>query len=204
MNRSAKFDFSQVTRYPLQRHQPESRIATYPVPEYLLRSRPGRKPHQGVEDPSRGRPHLMLAGQRQPDAPVPAYRRVLADVEFLLPDASSLTLARHPVRYLAPAPDQTGRPGRDTEEINSPASAAINAGSGRSPLRSGQTAQVAGLRSGAVAPTGPDLSHLQRRHTAEPSETSSHWPANQHTVTTSGCIAASIENAVNRLVNYPG
>jgi len=36
--------------------------------------------------------------------------------------------------------------------INSPASAAIDAGSGHSPLRSGQTAQVAGLSSGAVAP----------------------------------------------------
>ena len=90
-------------------------------------------------------------GQRQSDAPVPAYRRLLAHVEFSLPDATSFTLARHPVRYLAPAPDQTRRPHRDIEEISSSASATINAGSGHPQLRSGQTAQVAGLSSGAVA-----------------------------------------------------
>jgi uncharacterized protein YktB (UPF0637 family) len=51
-------------------------------------------------------------------------------------------------------------------------------------LRSGQTAQVAGLSSGAVAPTSPDISQLQRRHIAKPTKTSSGWPANHHAATT--------------------
>lgn len=112
-------------------------------------------------------------------------------------------MARHPVRYLAPAPDQTHRPHRDIEEISSSASATINAGSGHPQLRSGQTAQVAGLSSGAVAPTSHNISQLQRRHIAEPSKTSADWPAIHHAATTSDCIAAIIKNARSRFVNYP-
>ena len=47
----------------------------------LLPARPGGEPHQGLEDASRRRPHLLHQGHRQPVPAVPACRRLLADVE---------------------------------------------------------------------------------------------------------------------------
>ena len=46
----------------------------------LLPARPGGESHQVLEDPSRRRPHLLHQGDRQPVPPVPACRRLLADV----------------------------------------------------------------------------------------------------------------------------
>jgi hypothetical protein len=40
----------------------------------VLPARPGREPHQILEDPPGGRPHVMHQGQRQPTAAVPARR----------------------------------------------------------------------------------------------------------------------------------
>ena len=40
-----------------------------------------RKPHQGLETPSRLRPHIMLEGQPQPDAAHDPSLRLLADVD---------------------------------------------------------------------------------------------------------------------------
>jgi hypothetical protein len=65
----------------------------------------------------------VLAGQRQSDAPVSAYRRLLADVEFSLPDAAPVALARHSIRYIASATDQACRPRREFEKINPSSSA---------------------------------------------------------------------------------
>src|SRR3954466_6254903 len=80
-----------------------------------LRPWPGREPHQGLEDPSRRRTHLMLPRYRQPDAPVPAHRRLLADVEPTHRHAAAFSLAGGPVRYPSPAPDQARRQGRSAE-----------------------------------------------------------------------------------------
>jgi hypothetical protein len=60
----------------------------------LLRPRPGREPHQGLEGPPRRRPHLLHQRHRQPAPPVPARRRLLADVDPARRAAEALALAR--------------------------------------------------------------------------------------------------------------
>ena len=67
-------------RHPLYRHQPSRRPRQETLPAALLCARPSREPHQGVEEPSRGRPHLMPPSRGQPVPPLPPRRRLLAVV----------------------------------------------------------------------------------------------------------------------------
>ena len=63
----------------------------------LLRPRPGREPHQGVEEPPRRRPHLLPCGRGQPVSPVPARWRLLALVVDAPRHAQTFDLASHAV-----------------------------------------------------------------------------------------------------------
>src|SRR6516165_6177951 len=78
--------------------------------EGLYCARSGREPHQGLEEPPCRRPHLLPPSRSQPVPPIPARRRLLAPVVDAPPHAQTLDLARHAVRHLAIAPDQTRRP----------------------------------------------------------------------------------------------
>ncbi len=84
----------------------------------VLRPRPGREPHQGVEEPSRRRPHLLPRGSGQPVPPVPARRRLLAHVVAAPLDAERLGLARHAIRHSAIALSQACRPRRRAEKAD--------------------------------------------------------------------------------------
>ncbi len=66
-------------RSPLRRHLAQGRGAA-PLREHLLRPRPGREPDQDAQSATRLRPHLLPEPGRQPGAPRPPYRRLLADV----------------------------------------------------------------------------------------------------------------------------
>src|SRR5690348_698595 len=66
-------------RYPLCRHQSRDRIGRACLPDDLLRPRPGREPDQAAQGSARLRSYQLPQPARQPDAPDPAYRRVLAD-----------------------------------------------------------------------------------------------------------------------------
>src|SRR6516165_10516812 len=81
----------------------------------LLRPRPSREPHQGVEEPPRRRSHLLPRGRGQPVSPLPARRRLLALVVNAPRHAQTLSLARHAIRHLAAALGQTRRPRRRAE-----------------------------------------------------------------------------------------
>ena len=63
-----------------------------------------RKPHQGLETPSRLRPHIMLKGQPQPDAANAPQLRLLADVD--------------PVRHIPIASDQDRGNSRREEDTD--------------------------------------------------------------------------------------
>ena len=68
------------------------------------------RPNQGLENPSRGRPHLLHQGRRQPVSPVLPRRSLLAPVGVAQRHAEALRLARRPVRHAAVAPDQDRGP----------------------------------------------------------------------------------------------
>ncbi len=102
--------------HALRRHQPAGRLGPCPLRAALLPEGPGGKPHQGLENPPRGRPHLVHKGRRQPVPPVPARRRLLAAVEPAHADAAPLVLAHRPVRHLAAAPGQARRARRRDED----------------------------------------------------------------------------------------
>ena len=63
----------------------------------LLRPRPSREPHQGVEEPPRPRPHLLPCGRGQPVSPVPARWRLLALVVDAPRHAQTFDLASYAV-----------------------------------------------------------------------------------------------------------
>src|ERR1700731_3308776 len=102
-------------RYPVHRHQPGRRPRQAPLPAALLRAWSGRESHQGMEKPSRCRPHFLPRGRGQPVSSVPARRRLLALMVDAPRHAQTLGVARHAVRHLAAAPGQTRRPRRRTE-----------------------------------------------------------------------------------------
>src|SRR6201993_3014896 len=155
--------------HTLHRHQPRWRPRTHRLRRHLLRPRPGREPHQGLEDPSRRRPHVMLPGCRQPDALVPAPRRLLADVEPAGRDATTLALARRPIRYPAAAPDQTRRQGRNAEAQAPAPPAALDPKPNDLRLRADPPAAHGHLRDGAYAPLSPrPFNPQRRRHCARP------------------------------------
>ena len=151
-------------RHTLHRHQPRRRAWPYRLPGCLLCPRPGRELHQGVEDPFGRRPHVMLPRRGQPDAPVPASRCLLVDVEPACRHAAALALARRPVRYPASAPDQARRQGRGAEAKGPAPPAEFNPEPDDLRLRAGPAAAHAHLSGGAKAPQSPDPSNLQRRH----------------------------------------
>src|SRR5207248_889967 len=94
---------------------PGRRPRQAPLRTALLRPRPSRKPHQVVEEPPRCRSHLLPYGRGQPVSPVPARRRLLALMVDAPRHAQTFDLARHAVRHLAAAPDQTRRTRRRAE-----------------------------------------------------------------------------------------
>src|SRR4029077_160827 len=70
----------------------------------------GRKPDQGTQAAPRLRPHLLHQGDGQPVPPADPYGGLLATAEPARPGSPELVLARRPVRYDPPLPDQGGRP----------------------------------------------------------------------------------------------
>src|SRR6516165_5655321 len=79
---------------PLYCHQPRRRPRQVLLRAALLRPRPSREPHQGVEEPPRPRPHLLPCGRGQPVSPVPARWRLLALVVDAPRHAQTFDLAR--------------------------------------------------------------------------------------------------------------
>ena len=65
----------------------------------LLPARPGRKPHQVLEDASGGGPHVLHEGDGQSVPALPPRRRLLADVGASRVDAEAFDVARRPVRH---------------------------------------------------------------------------------------------------------
>src|SRR3954470_16030940 len=94
----------------------------------------------------------MLPRHCQPDAPVPAHRRLLADVGPASRHAATLALARRPVRYAAPAPDQARRQGRSAEAQAAALPAALDPKPADLRLRVDPAVSHAHLRPGADAP----------------------------------------------------
>ncbi len=94
----------------------------------------------------------VLPRCRQPDAPVPAPWRLLADVEPAGRHAATLVLARRPVRYAAPAPGQTCRQGRGAEAQGAAPPAALDPEPADLRLRADTAVSHAHLRNGAEAP----------------------------------------------------
>ena len=86
-------------RHTLHRHQPHRPVRPNRLSGYLLRTRAGGEPHQGMEDAFGRRPDLVLPGKRQPVPPVPACRRLLAHVEPAHADAAPGALAGRSVRH---------------------------------------------------------------------------------------------------------
>ncbi len=70
---------TQGPRHPLRRHQHRDRIGRAYLRDALLRPRPGREPDQIAQGAARFRPHQLPQSARQPDAPDPAHRGLLAD-----------------------------------------------------------------------------------------------------------------------------
>src|SRR4051812_44885502 len=94
----------------------------------------------------------MLPRHRQPDAPVPAHRRLLAHVGPAGRHAATLALARRPVRYAAPAPDQARRQGRSAEAQAAAPPAALDPEPADLRLRVDPAVSHAHLRPGGNTP----------------------------------------------------
>src|SRR5512132_265897 len=139
-------------RHPLHRHQPRPRQQPVTVPAPLLPTRPGGEPHQGLENPSRRRPHLVPQGHRQPVPAVPARRRLLAAVAAAHADAQALVLAGRPVRHPQATPDQDRRPHRRDENQDQSPSANQHSRSSGLALGSRPPAAADHLNTGAAGP----------------------------------------------------
>src|SRR6266851_2336668 len=154
-------------RYPLYRDQSRGRTPQTALRDTLLRPRPGREPHQSLEEPSRCRPHLMPRGRGQPVPPLPSRRRLLAVVVAAPADAAALLLARHAVRHLAAPPDQDRRPRRRAEEADQDPPAVECPRSGHLPPRPRPPAAPAHLKHRAACPDRAFPDNLQRRPTPD-------------------------------------
>lgn len=139
-------------RYPLYRHQPRHTVGPDDLPGHLLRPETGREPHQGVEDPSGCRLHLMQPCGSQPDAPIFACRRLLVDVKPAHTDATPLALAGCAVRYVTAALDQACRAHRGAEDAAPPAPAEGDARSGDLYTDADAHAAPQLLNNGRIAP----------------------------------------------------
>jgi hypothetical protein len=97
------------------RHKPHPWQRQGALRKAVLRPRPGREPHQGVEDPPRSRSDFLHQRHRQSAEALPARRRTTADVDPARRPAASLGLAACAVRHPTPPPDQDRRPCRRAE-----------------------------------------------------------------------------------------
>ena len=86
-------------RHALYRDQSERPSQQVSLRENLLRPWSGRKLHQELETPSRLRSHIMLEGQRQPDAASDPPLRLLADVDAASRLSETFAVAASPVRH---------------------------------------------------------------------------------------------------------
>src|SRR5580692_961589 len=120
--------------HALRRHQSATTQRPSALRGRVLPARPGREPHQILEDPPGGGPHVMHQGQRQPTAAVPARRRLLDHVGPARVDAEAFDVACGAVRHLAPAPDQNCRTRRRDEDDDPRAPADIVSGATHFPL----------------------------------------------------------------------
>jgi hypothetical protein len=93
--------------------------------EMYCRRGTGRKPHQVVEDPPRGRPNLVHESLCQPTTIVSARGRLLDNVGPARVDAEAFDVASGAVRHVAAAPDQGRRARRRNEDDDPRASADI-------------------------------------------------------------------------------
>src|SRR5271166_5714985 len=94
----------------------------------------------------------MHQGHGQSASAVPARRRVLADVGPARVDAETFDVARRPVRYAAPAPNQDRRPRRRDEDDDPSALADLLPHAGYPALRSRTHTAPRHLTGGARAP----------------------------------------------------
>ena len=93
-------------RHALYRDQSERPSQQVSLRENLLCPWSGRKPHQELETPSRLRSHIMLEGQRQPDAASDPPLRLLADVDAASRLPETFAVAVSPVRHTPLESDQ--------------------------------------------------------------------------------------------------
>ena len=92
--------------YALYRDQSERPSQQVSLRENLLRPWSGRKLHQELETSSRLRSHIMLEGQRQPDAANDPPLRLLADVDVASRLPETFAVAAIPVRHTPLESDQ--------------------------------------------------------------------------------------------------
>ena len=93
-------------RHALYRDQSDRPSQQVSLRENLLRPWSGRKLHQELETPSRLRSHIMLEGQRQPDAAHDPPLRLLADVDAASRLPETFAVAASPVRHTPLTSDQ--------------------------------------------------------------------------------------------------
>ena len=93
-------------RHALYRDQSDRPSQQVSLRENLLRPWSGRKLHQELETPSRIRSHIMLEGQRQPDAAHDPPLRLLADVDAASRLPETFAVAASPVRHTPLTSDQ--------------------------------------------------------------------------------------------------
>src|SRR5208337_2166604 len=139
-------------RHPLRRHQLIKAQRSRAVRRPLLPTRPGRKPHQVLENASGGGSHVLHEGDGQSVPSLPPRRRLLADVGASHVAAEALDVARRPVRHLAPAPHQDRRPRRRNEDDDPSALADLLPRAGYSALRSRTHTAPRHLNDGARGP----------------------------------------------------
>ena len=114
------------------------------------------------KNPSGCRSHLVLPSERQPNASLPPYWRLLADVELANADATPVSLAGCSVRYLAATSDQTGRQHQGVKDTDPVAPATCNAASGAVCVATDPHAPSQHLTRGRDCPTSPNADQLQR------------------------------------------
>jgi hypothetical protein len=138
--------------HALHRHQSDEPQSPRSLRRCLLPPRPGRKPHQVVEDASGRRPHLLHEGDGEPVSPVSARGRLLVDVGAARLNAETLDLARRTVRHAALAAHQDRGPRRRDENDDQDSSSDIVSSAGDHAARALAHPTPAHLTGGAQCP----------------------------------------------------